>query len=102
MILALRERVGDFFAVRFVFRETRYEDRLVHEHVILDGPAGYLKTPLDHDQGMACYYQRHNHYTTLEAIEIVRAKRGIGQPLLAGKLFDRGPQGRRAATAWRR
>jgi glycosyltransferase involved in cell wall biosynthesis len=75
----------------------RYEDRLVHEHILLDGEAGYLKTPLlhDDDKGMTRFLERHNHYTSLEAIEILRARRGVGGNRLEGALWQRGPQRRR-------
>ena len=76
----------------------RYEDRLVHEHVILDGEAGYLANPLLHedDKGLERYIERHNHYTSLEAVEVLRAERGLGGGQLGGDLAARGPQRRRA------
>ena len=76
----------------------RYEDRLVHEHVILDGPAGYLKSPLLHedDKGLERYLDRHNHYTSLEAVEVLRAARASGGTRLEGDLANPGPQRRRA------
>jgi len=75
----------------------RYEDRLVHEHILLDGRAGYLKNPLlhDDDKGMTRFLERHNHYTSLEAVEILRARRGVGGDRLQGALWQRGPQRRR-------
>lgn len=75
----------------------RYEDRLVHEHILLDGRAGYLKNPLlhDDDKGMTRFLERHNHYTSLEAVEILRARRGVGGDRLQGALWRRGPQRRR-------
>lgn len=76
----------------------RYEDRLVHEHVMLDGPAGYLKRPLVHedDKGLERYFERHNHYTTLEAIEIVRAKNRDRDGKLGADVLVAGPPRRRA------
>ena len=74
-----------------------YEDRLVHEHILLDGPAGYLKNPLlhDDDKGMTRFLERHNHYTSLEAVEILRSRRGVCGDRLQGALWRRGPQRRR-------
>lgn len=76
----------------------RYEDRLVHEHVVLDGPAGYLANPLTHadDKGLERYFDRHNHYTTLEAIEIVRAEKRDRNGKLHADVLVAGPPRRRA------
>lgn len=48
-----------------------YEERIVHEHMLVDGPAGYLQEPLLHydDKGMERYFDRHNIYSSLEAVE---------------------------------
>ena len=75
----------------------RYEDRLVHEHVILDGTAGYFKNHLlhDDDKGFERYLERHNHYTSLEAVEIVRLRKGVGNISLDGDLSVPGPPRRR-------
>lgn len=76
----------------------RYEDRIVHEHVLLDGPVGYLKNPLIHHdfKGMERYFERHNVYSSLEAVEAWRA---MASPKLIanlpGKLKARGPGRRR-------
>lgn len=81
----------------------RYEHRLVHEHMQLDGHAGHLHHPLLHadDKGIERYIERHNHYSTLEAVEILRAGRGL---TTAGALpaTDRadGPRRRRALKLW--
>ncbi len=47
----------------------RYEKRLVHEHLILPDPTGYLKPPLQHRdrRSLEHYYGKHNRYSTLEA-----------------------------------
>lgn len=82
----------------------RYEDRLVHEHVILDGPAGYLEAPLLHedDKGLERYVDRHNRYSTLEAVEVLRAEAATGGAAqrLNGSLRARGPQRRRALKSF--
>lgn len=76
----------------------RYEDRLVHEHIILDGEAGFLASPLlhDDDKGLERYIDRHNHYTSLEAVEVLRTRLGLAGRQLKGNLRARGPQRRRA------
>lgn len=53
----------------------RYEDRIVHEHMVIEGPAGYLKNHLIHmdTKGMARWYDRHNHYSSMEAVETWRS-----------------------------
>jgi len=46
-----------------------YEDREVHEHVIIEDPVGYVKEPMIHDdrRGLEHYIAKHNRYSTLEA-----------------------------------
>ena len=50
----------------------RYEDRLVHEHVIIPDPVGYIDEPmLHHDRrGLEHFYAKHNRYSTLEAQQL--------------------------------
>lgn len=50
----------------------RYEERLVHEHMIVDGPTGYLNHLLIHEdrRGLEHFFAKHNRYSTLEAREI--------------------------------
>ena len=52
----------------------RYEDRDVHEHVLVDGPVGRLRGHLRHEdrRGLEVYMAKHNRYSTLEACEILR------------------------------
>jgi len=47
----------------------RYDDREVHEHVVLQGRVGYMRHDLLHDdqRGLEAYIARHNRYSTLEA-----------------------------------
>ncbi len=47
----------------------RYEDRAVHEHLLVDEPIGWIKTPMLHEdhRGLEDYIAKHNHYSTLEA-----------------------------------
>ena len=55
----------------------RYESRLVHAHAVLDGNAGYLSNDLLHHdfKGMERYFDRHNAYSSMEAVEAYRALR---------------------------
>lgn len=50
----------------------RYEDRSVHEHMIVDGTSGYLRHLLLHEdrRGLEHFFAKHNRYSTLEAQEI--------------------------------
>lgn len=76
----------------------RYEDRIVHEHIMLDGQAGYLKHALIHHdyKGIERYFDRHNIYSSMEAVEITRS---LNSPRdsdsIPPKLFARGPLRRR-------
>lgn len=47
----------------------RFEDREVHEHVIIDDPVGRIRECLLHDdrRGLEHYFAKHNRYSTLEA-----------------------------------
>jgi acetyltransferase-like isoleucine patch superfamily enzyme/glycosyltransferase involved in cell wall biosynthesis len=51
----------------------RYENREVHEHMIVDGKIGKLRGHMEHDdrRGLDQYLEKYNHYSTLEAKEIV-------------------------------
>ena len=53
----------------FRHRLGRYDDREVHEHVVLNGRAGYLHDDLLHldQRGLEAFVARHNRYSTLEA-----------------------------------
>lgn len=76
----------------------RYESRLVHEHVLLDGPAGYLKSPLIHHdyKGIERYFERHNVYSSLEAVEVRRTLTAQGQAQnLPALPWAKGPERRR-------
>ena len=55
-----------------------YEDREVHEHIIIDEPVGYMKEPmLHHDRrGLELYFAKHNRYSTLEARARFNARMG--------------------------
>ncbi|MEE2912205.1 MAG: glycosyltransferase family 2 protein [Planctomycetota bacterium] len=60
--------------VRFFKRnKARYEEREVHEHMVVDGITGALKGHMEHwdRRGLELYMEKHNHYSTLEAKEIL-------------------------------
>ena len=75
----------------------RYEEREVHEHMIVDGPTGYLQGHLEHHdrRGLDAYMAKHNHYATLEAREIVRIMNGEAEGTIDAKLFGDPLQRRR-------
>ncbi|MEM7229326.1 MAG: glycosyltransferase family 2 protein [Planctomycetota bacterium] len=54
--------------------KARYEEREVHEHMVVDGSIGFLKGHMEHNdrRGLEDYIAKHNHYSTLEARETVR------------------------------
>ena len=56
----------------------RFEPRTVHEHVLLEGDTGFLRTALLHESlnGMDEFVERHQRYARLEAGEVLNARRG--------------------------
>ncbi|MGA0285497.1 MAG: glycosyltransferase family 2 protein [Phycisphaerales bacterium] len=75
----------------------RYEEREVHEHMLVDGPVGRLRGHLEHHdrRGLEAYMAKHNRYSTLEARELVSIRRGdsdaaassVGGPLALRRWF---------------
>jgi glycosyltransferase involved in cell wall biosynthesis len=61
----------------FRHRLGRYDDREVHEHVILNGRVGYLGSDLLHldRRSLEAFVARHNRYSTLEAGARLKAER---------------------------
>ncbi|HEV7301078.1 MAG TPA: glycosyltransferase family 2 protein [Tepidisphaeraceae bacterium] len=59
--------------------KARYEERAVHEHMVVDGRVGYLKHDMEHydRRGLEDYIAKHNRYSTLEAEEMYRLERGV-------------------------
>jgi acetyltransferase-like isoleucine patch superfamily enzyme/glycosyltransferase involved in cell wall biosynthesis len=55
-----------------------YEDRVVHEHMVIDDPVGYIDEPMIHDdrRGLEHYVAKHNRYSTLEAKALFDEIRG--------------------------
>ena len=64
----------------------RYEMRTVHEHMLADGPIGYLNGDIVHNdfKDMDAWIEKHNRYATLEAAELMKSG---PSGLLAGRLF---------------
>lgn len=87
----------------FKRRLGRYERRIVHEHLLLKGKAGRLRNLLIHDdhKGVHQYFERHNLYSTMEALEAHRHLTGkaSGQSLGAS-LTGSAPERRRALKQW--
>ena len=65
-----------------------YEQRPVHEHMVVQGSVGYLQNDLIHadERGLAAWLQRHNHYSTLEAQARAAAQTSIKTGLEPGWL----------------
>ena len=64
--------------LRFFRRgKARYEEREVHEHMVVDGKSGYLRHDMEHNdrRGLEHYIAKHNQYSTLEARELHRIER---------------------------
>jgi hypothetical protein len=61
----------------FRHRMGRYDDREVHEHVVLNGSVDYLRNDLLHldHRGLEAFIARHNRYSTLEAAARFKAER---------------------------
>jgi len=87
------------FNLRLLRRgQGRYEPRLVGEHILLAGPPGYLKNPVIHYdyKGIERYFDRHNVYSSLEAVEAYRTLIAPRQTKgLPADLWTRGPERRR-------
>lgn len=86
--------------LRFFKRgRARYEEREVHEHMVVDGPTGYLRGHMEHNdrRGLEVYMDKHNRYSTLEAREVVRAMRAGRGPAgtVDARLFGDAVQRRR-------
>ena len=72
----------------------RYEERAVHEHVIANGPVGYLRADLIHNdfKDMDSWIDKHNRYATIEARELANA---AGENRVRGRLFGSWTERRR-------
>jgi glycosyltransferase involved in cell wall biosynthesis len=76
----------------------RYEDRIVHEHMLTTGATSRLKNPIRHDdyKGMERYIDRHNTYSTMEAIAVYHELSGNSGNALEASFLRPGPHRRRA------
>ena len=72
----------------------RFEERIVHEHIVMEGTTDYLKNPLEHIdfKGLDRWFDRHNHYTRMEAIELRRLLEGNPSRRIRASLFARGAE----------
>jgi glycosyltransferase involved in cell wall biosynthesis len=85
--------------IRFFRRgKARYEAREVHEHMMVDGKAGYINEEMEHNdrRGLEFYIAKHNHYSTLEAREMAKLVRNPAKAGGAKANFWGGPAERRA------
>ena len=72
--------------LRFFKRGTaRYEDRPVHEHMIIAQPLGYIRTPMDHHdhRTLQSFIDKHNRYARLEAQAIFENREDEGGQALS-------------------
>ncbi len=67
----------------------RYERREVHEHLLLDGKAGYCRYDLIHEdlRDMSFWIAKHNRYSSQEARELDRLRRGVSTAGLQASFF---------------
>jgi len=76
----------------------RYEERIVHEHMMVEGSVGCLKNALEHNdfKGLERWFDRHNRYTSMEAREIRHVLEGDRSHRIASTVMSRGPERTRA------
>ena len=89
----------NFRLLLFKHRLGRYERRIVHEHLVLRGQIGTLSNLLIHDdhKGLHQYFDRHNMYSTMEALEAQRHLTGDhSERSLRAALLGAAPERRRA------
>jgi len=77
--------------------KARYEEREVHEHMVVDGKIGYARGEMEHNdrRGMEHYIAKQNQYSTLEAREMLRVKQGASSNSNLHASFFGGPIERR-------
>jgi glycosyltransferase involved in cell wall biosynthesis len=81
----------------FRFGKGRFEQRKVHESVIVDGELAFLEETLYHEslKGLDPYVERHLRYAQLEAEEMLRVRREGTSGQRAGRLLGTWPERRR-------
>jgi glycosyltransferase involved in cell wall biosynthesis len=69
----------------------RFEDRLVHEHVIVDGAVATIDAAIQHEnlKGLSAFIDRHNRYSDLEAAELTNPSRVRKPGSMRGSWADR-------------
>lgn len=74
----------------------RYENRAVHEHMVVQGRTGFLKGLMAHEdrRGLEFYIAKHNRYSTLEAEALFFGERE-GTTRLQGSLLGNAIERRR-------
>ncbi|MBL8746286.1 MAG: glycosyltransferase family 2 protein [Phycisphaerae bacterium] len=67
----------------------RYEDRSVHEHMVCNGPTGYLRNLMLHIRRESIYdfLQKHVRYADMESDEWIKLKTGQDKAARAKNLF---------------
>lgn len=70
----------------------RYEDRIVHEHMVCDGPTKHMKNEMLHvrRESLETYIGKHIRYAEMEATQWARQRRGENTAAQADQLFRRG------------
>ncbi|MFP5310019.1 MAG: glycosyltransferase family 2 protein [Actinomycetes bacterium] len=78
-------------------RTARFEERSVHEHLVIAGEVATLPGDLHHENlnGLSAFLSRHNRYSTLEALEIVRSGDAEAARSAARDLLDTRTRARR-------
>ncbi len=69
----------------------RFEERRVHEHVILQGETATIDVPILHEnlKGLSAFIERHNRYSDLEVAEILAPSTDRKPGSLRGSWADR-------------
>ncbi len=73
----------------FRFGKARCEERVVNEHIIVEGSIGYLKNDFIHEdrKGITDWIEKHNRYASLEAEELLKREHCEQQEEINGRLF---------------
>src|SRR5580704_15427444 len=66
--------------------------------MMVEGSVGYLRNALEHNdfKGLERWFDRHNRYTSMEAIEIRRVLEGTRTHRIESTVVSRGPERTRA------
>lgn len=77
--------------------QAHYEERDVHEHMLVDGPVGWLDGHMEHfdRRGLRPYFEKHNHYSSLEAMEIYKIIQGTSAAAVKPRFFGSSAERRR-------